>query len=126
MSADAVRPSIIVVEDDPDVLRVLKRLLSSLYPAYEITTAANGAEALEQVRARTVSLVLTDYNMPEMNGLDLSSHIKQLAPQVRVVLITAYATPEVERLARDAGVDYFLPKPFKLDQVEQVLQQALT
>ena len=88
-------------------------------------TAGNGLEALEQLAEHSIALVLTDYNMPEMNGIDLAVAIKSRAPQVRVVLITAFATADLERRAREVGVDYFLPKPFQLDQVEQIVNRAL-
>lgn len=120
-----LRPAIVVVEDDPDVLRVLQRLLSVTYPAYEVVTAKNGTEALAHVAARPVALIVTDYTMPEMNGIDLTHAVKERSPQTYVVLITAYATPEVERRALQAGVDRFLAKPFKLDQVEVIVHEAL-
>lgn len=119
------RKAIVVVEDDPDVLRVLQRLLSMLYRDYQVISASNGAEALAYVADHEVPLVITDYTMPEMSGLDLAAAVKAQTPATKVVLITAYATPEVERTARQAGIDYFLPKPFSLDQVEAIVREML-
>jgi two-component system, response regulator, stage 0 sporulation protein F len=120
------RTGILIVEDDPDVLRVLRRLLQSMYQEREVMTAGNGNEALEQLAEHPIALVLTDYNMPEMNGLDLAIAIKSRMPEVRVVLITAFATSELERRAREVGVDFFLPKPFQLEEVELIVGQALS
>jgi CheY-like chemotaxis protein len=119
------RQAIVIVEDDPDVLNVLQRLLRFDYPGYDVITAANGNEALDCIGGRETPLLITDYTMPEMNGLELTARVKAANPATVVVLITAYVTPEVERSARQAGVDHFLPKPFRLDQVEAIVRQAL-
>lgn len=121
----ARNPAIVLVEDEPDILVILHRLMRDLTGGYDIVTVTSGAEALAQIALRPVPLVITDYNMPGMNGLQLTSAIKETSPDTRVVLITAYATPELERKARDIRVDYYLPKPFPLDRLEQIVRDVL-
>jgi two-component system response regulator (stage 0 sporulation protein F) len=75
---------------------------------------------------RPVMLVIADYNMPGMNGLQLSATIKAQSPHTQVMLITAYNTATLERQARAQQVDYYLPKPFDLDRFEQLVRAALT
>jgi YesN/AraC family two-component response regulator len=72
-----------------------------------------------------VPLLITDYNMPRMNGLELIGNVMAASPSTRVALITAYASTELERRARAIGVDYYLPKPFPLERIEQVVHQTL-
>jgi CheY-like chemotaxis protein len=99
--------------------------MRDLTGGYDIVTVNGGAEALAQIALRPVPLVITDYNMPGMNGLQLTAAIKETAPDTRVVLITAYATPELEKRAREHRVDYYLPKPFPLDRLEQIVRDVL-
>ena len=117
--------AIILVEDEPDILIILHRLMRDLTGGYDILTVNGGAEALAQLELRPVPLVITDYNMPGMNGLQLAAAIKETSPETRVVMITAYATPELERKAREQRVDYYLPKPFPLDRLEQIVKDVL-
>ncbi|MFN8566089.1 MAG: response regulator [Kouleothrix sp.] len=95
----ARNPAIILVEDEPDILIILHRLMRDLTGGYDIVTVNGGAQALAQIALRPVPLVITDYNMPGMNGLQLTDAIKETRP-THVVLITAYATPELEKRAR--------------------------
>jgi two-component system response regulator (stage 0 sporulation protein F) len=99
--------------------------MRDLTGGYDIVTVSSGAEALAQIALRPVPLVITDYNMPGMNGLQLTTAIKETSPDTRVVLITAYATPELEKRAREQRVDYYLPKPFPLDRLEQIVRDVL-
>ena len=121
----ARNPAIILVEDEPDILIILHRLMRDLTGGYDIVTVNGGAEALAQIALRPVPLVITDYNMPGMNGLQLTAAIKETSPDTRVVLITAYATPELEKRAREQRVDHYLPKPFPLDRLEQIVRDVL-
>jgi CheY-like chemotaxis protein len=126
MSDTASRnPAIILVEDEPDILIILHRLMRDLTGGYDIVTVNGGAEALAQIALRPVPLVITDYNMPGMNGLQLAAAIKETSPRTSVVMITAYATPELEKKAREQRVDFYLPKPFPLDRLEQIVKEVL-
>jgi len=118
-------PAIILVEDEPDILIILHRLMRDLTGGYDIITVNSGADALAQIALRKVPLVITDYNMPGMNGLQLAAAIKETAPDTCVVMITAYATPELERRAREQRIDYYLSKPFPLDRLEQIVRDVL-
>lgn len=98
-------PAIILVEDEPDILIILHRLMQNLTSGYDVVTAKSGAEALAQVALRPVPLLITDFNMPGMNGLELARAVKEASPKTHIVLVTAYATPELERRARDTGIN---------------------
>jgi len=118
-------PAILLVEDEPTILIILHRLMRDLVGGYEIVTMSDGEGCLAQIARRPVPLVITDYNMPGINGIDLTCEIKRRSPMTRVVLITAYATPELERQAQRTGVDYYVPKPFQLDQLMQIARDTL-
>jgi len=118
-------PAIILVEDEPDILIILYRLMRDLTGGYDIITVHSGADALAQIALRRVPLVITDYNMPGMNGLQLAAAIKETSPDTCVVMITAYATPELEKRAREQRIDYYLAKPFPLDRLEHIVREVL-
>lgn len=119
------RPVVLIVDDEPDVGIILSRLFRQQYPQYDIVAATSGAVALEYVAGRRVALVVTDFNLPGMNGLQLIEAIRALAPSTKAALITAYATALLEHLCRQYQVDYYLTKPFRLAALEDVFQTAL-
>jgi CheY-like chemotaxis protein len=118
-------PAIVVVDDEPDVLAILHRLMRHVAFPYDIVAVNSGEAALDQVKLYTVPLLITDYTMSRMNGLQLIQAVKAASPGTRAALITAYATPDLERQARVASVDYYLVKPFPLDQIEGIVRDTL-
>jgi two-component system response regulator (stage 0 sporulation protein F) len=126
MSQDANHlPAIILVDDEPDILIILQRLLRGLTSGHDVIVANNGAAALEQLALRPARLVITDYNMPGMNGLQLTAAIKARTPETYVVMITAYTTSQLAQRARERGVDQYLPKPFEINMLERIIHDAL-
>jgi two-component system response regulator (stage 0 sporulation protein F) len=120
------RPSaVVVVDDEPDVLAILHRLMRDLAFPYDIVAADSGQAALDQIDLYAVPLLITDFWMPRMNGVELIEAVKQLSPNTRVALISAYPTDELERQARDAQVDYYLPKPFHVSKIQQMVRECL-
>ena len=119
-------PAIVLVDDEPDIRVILKRVLRHVADGYDFVAVGSGAAALAVLAARPVPLLITDYNMPGMNGLDLAQAVKAAAPTTTVVLLSAYATPEMARRAQEAGADYSLPKPFPFDQLEAIVREALS
>ncbi|MBA3945741.1 MAG: response regulator [Herpetosiphonaceae bacterium] len=118
-------PAILVVEDEPDILMILRRILRDVTSEYDIIAVPHARTALKQLALQDCALVITDYAMPDMTGLDLAQHIQRMAPQTPVVMITAYANPELLHAAKAAGVVYVLYKPFSVGELEQVLRTYL-
>jgi YesN/AraC family two-component response regulator len=118
-------PAIILVDDEPDVRIILRRLLAYWADGYELVTVATGAAALAALAAYEVPLLITDYHMPGMNGLTLTRAVKARWPATTVVVTSAYVTPELAREALAVGADHYLPKPFSFDQLEVIVKAAL-
>lgn len=125
MTNSTRNPAIILVEDEPDILIILHRIMRDLTGGYDIVTVNSAQDALGILAERTCPLLITDHNMPGMTGTQLTQVVKKDYTNTKVIIITAYATPEVERTARTAGVDYFLTKPFSLDRLEQIIKEVL-
>ncbi|HEX6288882.1 MAG TPA: response regulator [Herpetosiphonaceae bacterium] len=117
-------PAIIVVEDAPDILIVLRRVLHDLQLEHDIITVDNGLSALAQASQHPCALLITDYMLSGINGLELAREFKARWRSA-VIMITAYATPELREAARAAGVDRFLSKPFMVEALEEAVYSML-
>jgi CheY-like chemotaxis protein/anti-sigma regulatory factor (Ser/Thr protein kinase) len=117
-------PSVLVVDDSPVDLRLATRLLSK-GTTINVETAENGRAALQAIQHCQPDLVVTDLQMPELDGLGLIRRIRTQYPQVPVVLMTAHGSEDLAVEALEAGAASYVPKsvlPDKLlDTVEQVL-----
>ena len=115
---------LLVVDDEKNIRRSLETFFQSC--GHQVQTAADAREALELLAACDgVDLVLTDFRMAEMNGLELLKEIKRRFPDASVVLMTAYATVENAVAAMKGGASDYLSKPFSLQEVEHVVDRAL-
>ncbi|GAB4434677.1 MAG: response regulator [Chloroflexi bacterium OHK40] len=117
--------AILLVEDESGIMGLLRRLMRDLARAYEIVPCTNGRIALDELGRRQVAMVITDYRMPELDGLELTRHVKAARPHLPVLMISAYAYPDLQRRAMEAGVDRFIGKPFTLELLEETIQQLL-
>ncbi len=118
-------PVILIVDDAPDILLLLDVLLHHLTPAYDIVTALDAQSALRHLAHRTVPLLITDYMMPNMNGLQLTAAVKAASPTTHVILISADDSAALEQRALSQQVDTFLPKADLLDRLEDVVRGIL-
>ena len=116
---------ILLVDDDTIVLTLIQHMMHEVAPNYELLSVMNGAAALVLIAQRPVALVITDQHMPDMDGIALTVAIKAVAPQCPVILITGSPTPEIHQRGLAAGVDYFLPKPFRVEQFAGMVRAAL-
>jgi two-component system, NtrC family, response regulator AtoC len=116
-------PRILVVDDEAVVRNGIAQVLSS--QNLEVRTATHGAEALELMAADPAALVLLDIKMPGLDGKEVLKTIRQDYPATQVIMITGY--PDVEgavECMKHGAVDY-LTKPFRIDELETVVQKAL-
>jgi DNA-binding response OmpR family regulator len=115
---------ILIVDDDPDIHGLLSAGLSA--QDRQIEGAPDGAAALRMIEALPFDLVITDVNMPELDGLALLERIQQARPGTRVVVMTVANTPEtIIRAIRERAYAYF-SKPFTLQAVNHIVDNALT
>ncbi|MGE5220668.1 MAG: sigma-54-dependent transcriptional regulator, partial [Chloroflexota bacterium] len=114
---------ILLIDDEPLNLDLLGQELSEL--GYSIETAGGGAEALKRLPEICPDLVLVDYQMPEMNGVEVLSAIHKSQPDLPVVIITAYGTIDRAVEAMKAGAEDFIPKPFDPEHLAVVVKKAL-
>jgi DNA-binding NtrC family response regulator len=113
---------VIVADDDPTARKVLTRMLS---PEYQVTSFANGQEALNYFSAKGADIILTDMKMPKMDGLELLTKVKAIAPETIVFMITGFSTVNSAVAALKNGAYDYIPKPFAPNDVLIRIKRAL-
>ena len=106
------RTRVLVVDDALSVRRSMQQLLGDA--GYDVVTAADGFEAIEQIRVKRPSLVLTDLEMPNLNGLELTRRVREVQQwmDLPIVMITSRAGDKHREMAAEVGVDVYLTKPY--------------
>jgi CheY-like chemotaxis protein len=115
---------ILIVDDEENVTLMLQEGLEQL-PACEIMTATGGEQALQLFEQQPFDLVITDYNMPEVDGLTLATHIRRSYPQTSIVMLTGYANDRLRKQAAEVSIQRVLDKPIKLKEICRVASETL-
>lgn len=114
---------ILVVDDEAPMRRNVYDLL--LTKGYSLSEADNGEEAIRQIKAESIDLVLLDINLPGIDGLSALIEIKNLNPDLPVIIFTAYGTSERAIEAMKSGAYDYIEKPFELDEFLLIIERAL-
>jgi DNA-binding NtrC family response regulator len=113
---------ILVVDDDELLLEAVSQMLCSL--GYDVISANNGDSGLNLFLKRKCDIVLTDLEMPGLDGISLALHIKEKSPDTPVILMTGHDRESIMGQMRDSAVDMTLFKPFDLFALGQLLPEA--
>jgi two-component system, NarL family, sensor histidine kinase BarA len=116
---------ILAVDDNPSNLHILGSFLSDM--AIQIHYAQNGAEALQQCREKHFDLIFMDIQMPQMDGIETSKHIRDsgLNKNTPIIALSAYLSPENPTQLRDAGINDYFSKPISERQLATLLSKHL-
>lgn len=114
---------LLIVDDESG----LRQLLSIVFERdkHRVRMAENGKRALEMLKQEPVDLLISDIRMPDMGGIALLRAVRQILPDLAVVMMTAYATVEDAREAFKLGADDFITKPFDIDELKIIVNRAL-
>ena len=117
----------ILIVDDEDVLRMLIEDTLEDLENVEIHTAENGVEALSKLSSDPYALVILDYMMPEMTGIEVLGELdEELKNTTPIMMLTAKAQEMDRNRAREAGARYFMPKPFSPMELLQIVEGILS
>jgi DNA-binding NtrC family response regulator len=116
-------PSILVIEDKDSMREMLYKTLEA--EGYEVETALDGEKGVEKAKEKKYDLVLSDLKLPQMDGIQVLSALKELDTDVSVILMTAYGTIEKAVEAMKEGAFDFLTKPFDTDHLSVLIKRAL-
>ena len=117
--------NVLVVDDDQELLLSLTEGLEKYGETFSVLLAGDGQVAVEKLKENTISLVVTDLKMPNMDGFALLAHIMEQYPEIPVIIITAYSTPKMEKLAREGGAVGYIEKPFMIDGLARKIMTTL-
>jgi CheY-like chemotaxis protein len=117
------RPKVLLAEDEQDIRAILALELGEA--GFDVTAVDNGAAALEASRFIRFDVAVTDYKMPGMDGLEATRRLRELDPDLPIIVATGYAGEDTQLQFRKCGVNNFILKPFSLAAIlELVLVNA--
>ena len=114
---------ILLIDDDAESLRVLYEVLSR--GGYDVACAENGYDAIQIVHRGVISLVISDYDLPDTTGPELIQQMRQICPNLSAIIVSANRSLNVKLEAFEAGVYTFIAKPINLPQMLKSVSQAL-
>ena len=120
------QPTILIVDDEPNQRFILEQALKMLADTWQIIVVTSAIEALVQIERQLPDLIITDYHMPGMTGLELIEQVRKRHIRIPIILMTAYNTPEIQLAARRLGVDHALTKPVPIALLRQLTAEALS
>jgi DNA-binding NtrC family response regulator len=114
---------ILVVDDDAIVIKSCRRILEA--ERFEVTTVPSADEALERIKIYDFDLVVMDVKMPKHDGIFLMREIKKNWPDIPIIVMSGYPTPETIADVVRLGAVQFIPKPFKPDEFMKSIRQVI-
>ena len=118
---------ILIVDDEDSIRKILSMELESM--GYAVSTARNGFEALGMLTANSFGIVITDLNMPGMDGFILSHKIKEKSPETAIIMVTGDEQNSVMKKLNEKyadHIDYLLFKPFSLEELDTVIDMIIS
>lgn len=116
---------ILIAEDEEYNQMVVQAMIEILYPNVTMEMVSNGLEALEKLKNGSYDLVLSDVDMPVMNGYDLVSEVKKLGLSIPLICITAFAISGDKEKLLMHGFERYISKPIDMDDMKEVLDPYL-
>ncbi|NOY64754.1 MAG: response regulator [Nitrospirae bacterium] len=114
--------NVLIVDDERSFLTSLSEGLATYDSEFNTLTAENGKKAVETLNSTRIDLVVTDLKMPEMDGFELLAYMSRHHPDIPVIIMTAYGTPEIRKKAHSMGASQYLEKPLDFkDLVDKIL-----
>ncbi len=114
---------ILVVDDEENARIALSRLLAK--EGFQVYCVANGFDALNFLRQQTVHIIVTDINMPEMDGIEFLRELNRNFPDINVIMITAYGGVESYLEAMNLGAFEYINKPVKIEELKLILGKIM-
>jgi len=115
------RLKVLVVDDEPQIREVLQMTLDN--DGYETDTADSGETALDVIGKFHPNIVFLDIRMPDMDGIQCLRRIKEISPEVEVIMISGFATIQMARRSLEIGAFDYIGKPLSFDHIREVIRQ---
>ncbi|GGQ42349.1 response regulator [Couchioplanes azureus] len=117
----------ILIADDSRVMRqiVTRTLRQAGFDGHELVEASDGAQAMAMADSESPDLIISDWNMPEMTGIDVLRKLRAAGNNVKFGFVTSECTDEMKSAAESAGSAFFIVKPFTAEQFDEVFSPLL-
>ncbi|MFT4977829.1 MAG: two-component system chemotaxis response regulator CheY [Myxococcota bacterium] len=113
---------VLIVDDSRAMRMIVKRTLRQAgFNSLDIVEAVDGQDALEKIKAKRPQLILSDWNMPNLDGYKLLEALRSSGEKIPFGFVTAQGTPEMQQRARSAGASFFITKPITVDDFRKKL-----
>jgi len=107
--------NVLIVDDDKAYLNMICTFFQSL--GMDTTCVGSGKEAIKEIKDKPFNVIFTDFQMPEINGIELALKVRSMVPEVPIFLFTAYPTPAMEDAARQFGISRVISKGYPLKDI---------
>lgn len=126
MDAAATGKRILLVDDEVDILSSLQSLLQAMEPSWEVETATSGPDGLKAISSGQFDIIVSDYRMPEMDGLAFLREARKQSSSMPLVLMTAFPDLQIAITAiNEVGIQNFFTKPLDPEEIIKVLREIL-
>ncbi len=118
--------SLLIVEDDRPTLDVLAQVIATKFPSFTINVAENGKVGLELFKERSPDIVVTDINMPEMDGIQMSVEIKAIKADTKVIVLTGYSNKTYLKKFSELGCCAYFLKPIDFQKLCDAINNCIS
>ncbi len=116
---------IMVVDDENNVLKSVQKVVLSRHKDYELDLVNKPADAVKKIKSGVYDLVITDLMMPGIDGLELIRQMRKKDPNLKIIMMTGYATMKTALLAMREGASKYISKPFTRDELLSTVKEVL-
>ncbi|SNB44916.1 response regulator transcription factor [Geobacter sp. DSM 9736] len=119
--------SVLVCEDDEIALELISKMISLCFPDFSVMCANNGRKGLSDFSRYLPDILITDVNMPEIDGIKLAQLVQSIKPETKTILITAYGDKTIREASRDRAVtiDHYFLKPLSFDHLFDAIDDCV-
>ncbi|MCL4467789.1 MAG: response regulator [Deltaproteobacteria bacterium] len=115
---------VIIVDDEVQFASNVARTLQGMDNQLQVTAVKSSEDALKELENSPVNIVITDMKLPAMSGIKLAEVIKNRWPDVAIIMMTAYGTEDVIKMAFTSGAMFYIEKPFKIENLANMIKMA--
>ena len=117
---------VLIVDDEPYAAQIISTSLEAIGDEqFRCDIANNGDEALAKIQKLPYTLLITDYNMPGMTGLDLAQAVRQISPATQVILMSAYGTDQLRKIISYFEPEGYIDKPFSVSKIQEIVKRVV-